>query len=146
MHERYRKRLLLFCVMAICISTAIGLILYALRQNISLYYTPTELLKQPKKRQEAQLRLGGYVAKHSVHFQKHSLLVNFVVTDYHHRIRVLYRGVLPNLFREGQGIVVQGKLNAQDELVATQVLAKHDAIYHPPQSHSVALRVSHHDA
>lgn len=114
----------------IILSTAIGLVLYALKQNINLFYTPTELEKASVKQNQA-VKLGGYVKNHSVDYQTSGQQVNFIVTDRVTEIPVQYSGVLPNLFREGQTVVVTGHLNAQHILIAERVLAKHDEKYMP---------------
>jgi len=128
-----KRRNQLLCLIAIVtgVGIAMGLALYALRQNISLYYTPSQLenYSVPFKR---YIRIGGMVKKGSVHHDGNTLHRTFVITDFVHDVTVSYTGVLPALFREGQGIVVQGRLNAQSILMADQVLAKHDAKYVPP--------------
>lgn len=112
---------------------AVGLILYALRQNVDLYYTPSQLLKAESRVMTREVRLGGLVQKGSVKRHQNSLDVRFELTDGQHQILVTYQGLLPVLFREGQGIVAEGKLNAKHVFVADQVLAKHDANYRPPE-------------
>lgn len=125
-----RKRRLFFILFLVAgISIAVGFALFALRRNIDLYYTPSQLFAHPKSR---TVRLGGLVVKGSVHHQMNSLQVSFVLTDCHRQVMVRYNGVLPSLFREGQGIVAQGHLNAKGIFIADQVLAKHDSNYHPP--------------
>jgi cytochrome c-type biogenesis protein CcmE len=130
-----QKRQLYF-VLSIIIAVAISaaLALYALKQNINLYYTPQEIKKNKKTiHLLEQFRLGGMVVKNSVHHWPDSLKVDFVLTDFSSSIPVFYDGILPDLFREGQGIVAQGKLNAKGVFVANEVLAKHDENYHPPK-------------
>ena len=129
--KRVRKnRLLVILGIVFGVGSAMGLVLYALRQNINLYYTPTQLLaeKMPSGR---EIRLGGIVKMGSVWHQSNSLSVNFDLGDGHHEIPVYYYGILPALFREGQGLVTQGHLNQAGVFVADQVLAKHDAKYKP---------------
>lgn len=126
-----KKRLILIVFIIGGISIAVGLALYALNKNIDLYYTPSQLISTPLNSQQS-VRLGGMVKKQSVQFAQQGLQVDFILTDYSHDILVIYNGVLPTLFREGQGVVVQGKLNAKGILIADQVLAKHDATYMPP--------------
>lgn len=110
---------------------ATGLVLYALRQNINLFYTPTEL-RQGKAPTNALVRLGGMVMKGSVKHDEKSLKVLFTLTDFKKTIVVSYTGILPTLFREGQGIVTQGRLSKDGTFMAVEVLAKHDANYMPP--------------
>ncbi len=127
---RKRKIIWIFSA-AVVLSVATALVLYALRQNISLYMTPVEVMKRhPKTTQH--FRLGGVVVKHSVKHRDDSLYVSFVLTDFQQRLRVNYTGILPALFREGQGIIAEGHLDSNGAFVANTVLAKHDADYHPP--------------
>lgn len=130
MNRKQKNRLIGILIALPLISIAIGLILFALKQNINLFYTPSQLntlSSQPKQ----TIRVGGYVKIHSVHYDKSGEKVNFVMTDRTHNIDVTFNGVLPNLFREGQTVVVTGKLNNQHQLIAHQVLAKHDEKYMP---------------
>ncbi len=108
------------------------LVLYALRQNINLFYTPERIVKA-KLSPKATVRLGGMVKKGSVTHHKGTLDVSFVLTDFKKTITVHYHGVLPTLFREGQGIVAKGHMNQKGGFMATEVLAKHDEKYMPPQ-------------
>ena len=114
---------------------ASGLMLYALRQNISLFYTPSQILAG-KAPMHHPIRVGGMVVKHSIVHAKAGLQVDFQVTDYTHTLDVTYTGVLPDLFREGQGVVVQCELLDTTQVKATQVLAKHDENYMPPEVRS----------
>jgi len=113
------------------VSISASLLLYALRQNIDLYYTPTQLLAQLLKPGK-EIRLGGIVAKNSVHEATNSLKVSFKITDFHEEITVYYQGLLPSLFHEGKGVIVQGFLNKRGIFQADEVLAKHNENYHPP--------------
>jgi cytochrome c-type biogenesis protein CcmE len=130
MNLKHKKKLTLVLSLVILLSLAAGLILYALKQNINLFYTPTELLAATVSPQQ-NLRLGGYVKKASVQYDSSGSSVNFIITDRVHEIAVKYHGVLPNLFREGQAVVVTGKLLNSHFLQAEQVLAKHDEKYMP---------------
>jgi len=127
-----RKRRMYFIIfLLVGVGLAVGLALFALRKNINLYFTPSQL-KQHANALNKEFRLGGLVVTHSVHRVADSLKVSFVLTDFKNTITVKYNGILPSLFREGQGIVAQGKLNAKGVFVADQVLAKHDSTYRPP--------------
>ena len=128
-----RKRKLTYLIFLIAVlSVVTGLILYALRQNISLFYTPTQIAhgEAPIDR---PIRVGGMVVKHSIDRAAQGLLVSFTLTDFKQQIRVNYEGILPDLFREGQGVVVTGSLVSANQFKATQVLAKHDEKYMPPE-------------
>lgn len=130
MNRKQKNRLVGILIALPLISIAIGLILFALKQNINLFYTPSQLsvLSNPPKQ---TIRIGGYVKLHSVQYDKSGENIRFVITDRTHDIDVTFKGVLPNLFREGQAVVVTGKLNQEYQLMAHQVLAKHDEKYMP---------------
>lgn len=130
MNRKQKNRLLGILIALPLISMAIGLILFALKQNINLFYTPSQLsaLSNPPTR---TIRIGGYVKLHSVQYDKSGENIRFIITDRTHDIDVTFKGVLPNLFREGQTVVVTGRLNKQHQLIAQQVLAKHDEKYMP---------------
>ena len=128
-----RKRTLLWIVFSLGILAVVtALVTYALRQNISLFYTPTQVLQTPPPATQ-KIRLGGMVEQASVTRVGQGLSVQFKVTDLKSSIVVHYRGILPDLFREGQGIVVFGSMSGKSSFKATEVLAKHDANYMPPQ-------------
>lgn len=130
MNKKQKKKLLGVTCLILLLSVAISLILYALKQNINLFLTPTQLLTT-EIHAEQNYRLGGYVKKQSIHFDSSGENVQFVVTDNQNEIVVNYHGVLPNLFREGQGVVVTGKMKDPHNLLASEVLAKHDEKYMP---------------
>ena len=108
-----------------------GLVLFALRQNLNLFYTP-EQVALGKAPAQQRIRVGGMVAKGSL---KHlaGLQIQFTLTDFVETLAIAYTGILPDLFREGQGVVVLGKLGANQTLIADQILAKHDENYMPPE-------------
>ena len=114
----------------IILAIALGLVLFALKQNINLFYTPTELQHADVAFTQS-VRVGGYVKQNSVHYAKDGQSVSFVVTDKTSELTVVYAGVLPNLFREGQVVVITGKLKEKNLLNAHEVLAKHDERYMP---------------
>jgi cytochrome c-type biogenesis protein CcmE len=112
-------------------SVAVALALYALSKNINLYYTPTQIANQQAPI-ETSFRIGGLIKSNSIFFDKKGLTVSFILTDKIHNVPILYTGILPDLFRAGQGVVAQGRLNAKGIFIADQVLAKHSANYMPP--------------
>jgi len=120
MRVERKRRLFFILFILVGISVAMGFALFALRHNIDLYYTPSQLLKHPSHH---IVRLGGLVVKGSVHHQQKTLTVSFMLTDFHRKVMVQYQGVLPSLFCEGQGIVAEGHLNASGVFIADQVLA-----------------------
>jgi cytochrome c-type biogenesis protein CcmE len=109
---------------------AVGLVLFAMRDSIVFFHTPSDLAEKPIAAGQ-RFRLGGLVAAGSVK-RGEGTKVDFVVTDTLKDISVAYEGVLPDLFREGQGVVAEGKLTPQGTFVADTVLAKHDENYMPP--------------
>ena len=127
-----KKRLYIVLAILVGVSVAVGLALSALQENINLFYTPTQIAngEAPK---DTRIRAGGMVAKGSGKRSADSLDVEFVVTDFANNVTIRYRGILPDLFREEQGIVALGKLNDEGVLVADEVLAKHDENYMPPE-------------
>jgi cytochrome c-type biogenesis protein CcmE len=129
---RKRKLAIVLFVLGV-LTTVTLLILYALRQNISLFYTPQQLSRENVP-QQRHIRLGGMVVPGSIQRGQADLSIRFDVTDYKKTIHVVYQGILPDLFREGQGVVVQGQFNQKrQQLNATEILAKHDEKYMPPE-------------
>lgn len=128
-----RKRKL-FMLLFLCLVgfLAVALVLYALRQNISLFYTPSQMVLGEAPSDQV-VRIGGMVEKGSIVRVANSLDVQFKVTDFDHSITVIYTGILPDLFRDGQGVVAEGKIINKKFFKAVQILAKHDANYMPPQ-------------
>ena len=127
-----RQRFILVGLLVLGVSIALGLALLALRENINLFFSPTQV-KAGEAPQQASFRLGGMVVEGSVQRPDADLSVEFVLTDTVERVTVTYKGFLPDLFREGQGIVAQGMLNSNGIFEAKQVLAKHDENYMPPE-------------
>jgi cytochrome c-type biogenesis protein CcmE len=127
-----RKRL--FVVLGILggVAASVALAVMASRENIMFYYDPSQVAsgKAPLTR---RFRIGGMVVKGSVTRKPGDLQVRFVLTDFAHQVPVEYTGVLPDLFREGQGIIAHGTLSPQGTFVADEVLAKHDEKYMPPE-------------
>ena len=107
--------------------------LSAFRKNLVFFVTPTQILSGDAPRDRA-FRIGGMVQTGSLQRQADGVTVDFVVTDLAHSVKVHYRGILPDLFKEGKGVVAQGRLDAHREFVADQVLAKHDENYMPPEA------------
>ena len=107
----------------------VGTILIVLQDNILFFYTPSEILEKDLK-QDEKVRLGGLVEENSV--ARSDTKINFTITDLKKTIEVTYEGILPDLFREGQGVIVKGYLQ-NNIFEATEVLAKHDENYMPPE-------------
>ena len=127
-----RKRL--YVVLAILggVAASVTLAVMASRQNIMFYYDPSQIAAGQAPAQK-RFRVGGMVVKGSVARKPGDLQVRFVLTDFAHEVPVEYTGVLPDLFREGQGIIAHGTMAADGTFVADEVLAKHDEKYTPPE-------------
>ncbi len=130
MKPRHKRALLILGALG-ALAIAAVLILNALNSNIALYVTPSEVAAG-KAPQGQAFRIGGLVKAGSL--RRDELVVHFVITDLVKEIPVSYKGILPDLFKEGKGAVVQGKLDADGQFVATEVLAKHDENYMPPEA------------
>lgn len=135
---RKRQRLVFICSILGCLALAAALSLYALRDNISYFMAPGEV-RQAQAAHDARIaggrtfRLGGLVKKGSVKKTEGDLVIRFTVTDGASDIDVEYKGILPDLFREGQGVVATGSLASDDLFAAKELLAKHDEKYMPPE-------------
>lgn len=127
-----RKRMLVVALIVVGISSAAALALNSFRQNLLFFYSPTQVA-QGEAPKERAFRIGGMVEKGSVHRESDGLTVRFVVTDLAKSTPVMYKGILPDLFREGQGVVAHGRLRSDGMFVASEVLAKHDEKYMPPE-------------
>lgn len=132
MTKRSRRILFIGALLGVATIAAL-LVLNALKGSVAYFYTPSDLASL-EERPAGLLRLGGLVAPGSVTFAEGGeAIVTFTISDEAASTPVTYKGVLPDLFREGQGVVVQGRLNADDVLVASEVLAKHDENYMPKE-------------
>lgn len=128
-----RQKRLVFVVAGLAVlGIAAAFVLNAFRGNLVFFFSPTDVA-DGKVPAGQTFRLGGMVEPGSVQRQQDGLTVRFVVTDYGRSVPVSYTGILPDLFTEGQGVVTQGKLNEQGDFVASEVLAKHDETYMPPE-------------
>lgn len=130
MKPRAKRGLLIISGVA-AVAAAAAFVLNALNSNIAFFITPTEVY-EGKAPQDKLFRIGGLVKEGSI--QRTNLTVNFVITDTAKDIPVAYTGILPDLFMEGKGAVVQGRLNAQGKFTASEVLAKHDENYMPAEA------------
>lgn len=127
------KRLLAIGLALAGLGIATALILNAFRSNLVFFFSPTEVA-EGKAPTDRAFRIGGLVEDGSLKRQADGLTVSFVVTDTAHSIPVTYKGILPDLFKEGKGVVAEGRLGADGLFTATQVLAKHDENYMPPEA------------
>jgi cytochrome c-type biogenesis protein CcmE len=127
-----RRRMLIVVFIVTGISSAAALALNAFRQNLLFFYSPTQVANGEAPPAHL-IRVGGLVTKGSFKRDADGLTVHFVVTDTAHSVPVVYKGILPDLFREGQGIIAHGRLDKDGVFVASEVLAKHDENYMPPE-------------
>ncbi len=130
--KRKRRRLYTVLIGMATLGVAAALVLTALRDEVVFFYSPTELAERPPA-SDMRLRIGGLVEEDSVRRADDGVTTNFRVTDLTTAVSVSFTGVLPDLFREGQGVVVEGSLAAGGVFVASGVLAKHDETYMPPE-------------
>ena len=140
MTPRRRRALMVLACLAL-MAGASALVLNAFRSNLVFFFSPSQIASKeaPVGR---SFRLGGLVQNGSVARDKDGVTVRFAVTDTAHTIQVVYRGILPDLFSEGKGVVAQGKLEPDGVFRAEQVLAKHDENYMPPEA-AAALEKAH---
>tara|TARA_Y100001978_G_C23520815_1_gene350167 strand:+ start:163 stop:600 length:438 start_codon:yes stop_codon:yes gene_type:complete len=128
------KRIILIFLSAGLLTLGSVIVVNVFRENLVFFYSPSELVSGKIPILNRELRLGGMVVPESVKRDQQDTKVSFIVTDNEHSVEVIYSGILPDLFREGKGVVVQGKFGSEGNLFrATQVLAKHDENYMPPE-------------
>lgn len=137
-----RQRLLIVLGALTGVALAAGLLLYAISDNINLFYTPQQVVNGEAPVGQ-RMRVGGLVTAGSVRRDQESLKVQFDLTDGIGTFTVYYQGILPDLFREGQGIVANGTLTSRESFEATEVLAKHDETYMPPEVQDALERAGH---
>lgn len=137
MKKKQRLYFILFILASLF--AAAGLALYALQDNIAFFYSPVEVVKlqaegSPRVAAGHVFRLGGLVKNGTLKKSKTTTDISFIVTDEVKELPVTYRGILPDLFREGQGVVATGSLKDAKTFIATEILAKHDEKYMPPEA------------
>jgi len=135
-----QKRFAWIAAGLVVLATAVGLVLYALSANIVFFFTPTQIAADEAPKGRA-FRVGGLVEPGSV--QRQGVDVQFKVTDGAKAIPVAYRGTLPDLFKEGKGVVAQGTIGADGVFKASEVLAKHDENYMPPEAAEALKQAGH---
>jgi len=142
MKPHRKKRLITILSSIAGVAIVVALVLYASEQKMNLFVTPTEVLagKAPVDR---IFRIGGLVKMGSVIRSKTELLTEFIVTDMEADVRITYDKIMPDLFREGQGVVAMGKMNPEGIFVASNILAKHDEEYKAPEVLDALERAGH---
>ena len=128
------RRQRVYAIVAIFIGVLLAtvLILNGLKKNINLFYTPSQI-QENQLEMDKLARVGGMVKEGSLQKSNDSLIKTFEITDFNKTLLVIYEGILPDLFSEESGVVVQGVLNSKGEFIAQEVLAKHDENYMPPE-------------
>ena len=130
-----KKRIYLISLFFITIATSIYLILWALRDNIVFFYSPSEIQQKISLKEideMSKLRLGGMVKESSIE-QLNNGSINFIITDFDREMVVFYKGIIPDLFKEQQGVIAEGSINNEGMFIANSILAKHDENYMPPE-------------
>ena len=130
-----KKRIYLISLFFITIATSIYLILWALRDNIVFFYSPSEIQQKINLKEideMSKLRLGGMVKESSIE-QLINGSINFIITDFDREMVVFYKGIIPDLFKEQQGVIAEGSINNEGIFIANSILAKHDENYMPPE-------------
>lgn len=140
MNPARKRRLTYTLLILLGVAAATAIALAAFRQNVMFFYSPTEVALGEAPAERA-FRIGGLVADGSVQQAEGGLAVRFTVTDRVHDVPVAFRGILPDLFREGQGVVAHGRME-QGVFQATEVLAKHDENYMPPEVHDALKKAA----
>ncbi|ACJ00385.1 cytochrome c maturation protein CcmE [Rhodospirillum centenum] len=135
---RKKRRLYMLGLALLGLGTATALTLSAFEENIVFFYSPSDLVVQPPG--DRSVRLGGLVEDGSVQKQADGLTITFRVTDTANTVPVTYKGIVPDLFREGQGVVAEGRMGGDGVFVAREVLARHDENYMPPEVHDALQR------
>lgn len=129
---RKQQRIYAICVIVVGVTLATALAMTALRQNITFFYSPSDILSGTSELpKDKNFRLGGLVKPGSI--TRTGMNLNFTVTDNLHEISVTYEGIVPSLFAEGQGVVATGRMGSEGIFIASQLLAKHDENYMPPE-------------
>ena len=136
-----QKRIALIVTGLAILGIALTLVLSAFRSNLVFFFTPTQVVEHEAP-QGRNFRIGGLVEKGSVKRQPDGVTVRFVVTDTAKSVPVTFRGILPDLFKEGKGVVAQGKLGTDGVFAASEVLAKHDENYMPPEAADAVERAN----
>ena len=130
-----KKRIYLISLFFITKATSIYLILWALRDNIVFFYSPSEIQQKINLKEideMSKLRLGGMVKESSIE-QLNNGSINFIITDFDREMVVFYKGIIPDLFKEQQGVIAEGSINNEGMFIANSILAKHDENYMPPE-------------
>ena len=130
-NKKVKSRILFLCISFFIIGLIFFIILKSLEENVVYFFSPTEIYNKSDISLSKKLRVGGLVKEGSIKREKDG--INFIITDLKNEIVVSYKGLVPNLFSEGKGVVAEGKLNDKKYFIAAKILAKHDENYMPPE-------------
>ena len=130
-NKKVKSRILFLCVSFFIIGLIFFIILKSLEENVVYFFSPTEIYNKSDISLSKKLRVGGLVKEGSIKREKNG--INFIITDLKNEIVVSYKGLVPNLFSQGKGVVAEGKLNDKKYFIADKILAKHDENYMPPE-------------
>jgi len=129
--RKVKSKIFFLIIFLLIIGAVLFFILRSLEENILYFYSPSEIYNKTDISLEKKIRVGGLVKENSV--KKNETSINFIITDFKKEIVVSYVGIIPNLFSEGKGVIVEGKLKDKKYFVANKILAKHDENYMPPE-------------
>jgi len=138
---RKKRRLYMLGLALLGLGTATALTLSAFEENLVFFYSPSDLVVNPPG--DRSVRIGGLVEENSIERLDGGLTTRFRVTDTVHTVSVSYTGIMPDLFREGQGVIAEGRLDGNGQFVAREVLARHDENYMPPEVADALKRAGH---
>ena len=132
-YNKKYKRFIFILALCLSLGLAVFFVLKALEEKIVFFYTPSNLFENEND-STGYIRVGGLVKENTINFSEDGTKINFVITDNQHSVNVEYKGLLPDLFREKQGVVAEGSFNNENNIfIAKKVLAKHDENYMPPE-------------
>jgi cytochrome c-type biogenesis protein CcmE len=129
--KKVKSRIFFLAVSLISVAIVIFIVLRSLEENVVYFFSPSEIYNKTDISFDKKIRIGGLVKTNSIN--KNETSINFIITDLKKEIFVSYRGLVPNLFSEGKGVVAEGKLKDKKYFVADKILAKHDENYMPPE-------------
>jgi len=129
--KKVKSRIFFFTILVIFASAILYITLKSLEENVIYFYSPTEISNKTSISSNSIIRVGGLVKEKSIN--KKGTSINFIITDLKNEIIISYKGLVPNLFSEGKGVIAEGRLNDKKYFVADKILAKHDENYMPPE-------------
>ena len=129
--KKVKSRIIYSIILAFLASAVLYIALKSLEENVVYFYSPTDIYNKTSSLSNKTIRVGGLVKEKSIN--KKGTLINFVITDLKNEIIISYKGLVPNLFSEGKGVIVEGRLKDKKYFVAEKILAKHDENYMPPE-------------